>query len=71
MPVNHKCCSLKLADFRVFELMINCYGPVRSGQNIIGSVRGWGHKMYYFSVWSGSGQKITGHYGVEVPKNRV
>ena len=48
--------------------MLNCFGPVRSGENIIGSVRGRGHKIYYFSVWSGSGQKITGQYGVGVPK---
>ena len=51
-----------------FGLMLNCFGPVRSGENIIGSVRGRGHKIYYFSVRSGSGQKITGHYGVGVPK---
>ena len=51
-----------------FWLMLNCFGPVRSGENIIGSVRGQGHKIYYFSVRSGSGQKITGQYGVGVPK---
>ena len=51
-----------------FELMLNCFGPVRSGENIIGSVRGQGHKIYYFSVRSGSGQKITGQYGVGVAK---
>ena len=28
----------------------------------------WGHKMYYFWVQCGSSQKITGHYGVWVPK---
>ena len=48
--------------------MLNCFGPVRSGENIIGSVRGRGHKIYYFSVRSGSGQKITGQCGVGVPK---
>ena len=51
-----------------FGLMLNCFGPVRSGENIIGSVRGRGHKIYYFSVRSGSGQNITGQYGVGVPK---
>ena len=55
----------KLVDF---GLMLNCFGPVRSGENIIGSVRGRGHKMYNFSVRSGSGQKITGQYGIGVPK---
>ena len=48
--------------------MLNFFGLVRSGENIIGSVRGRGHKIYYFSVRSGSGQKITGQYGVGVPK---
>ena len=48
--------------------MLNCFGPVRSGENIIGSVRGRGNKIYYFSVRSGSGQKITGQYGIGVPK---
>ena len=48
--------------------MLNCFGPVRSGENKIESVRGRGHKIYYFSVRSGSGQKITGQYGVGVPK---
>ena len=51
-----------------FGLMLNCFGPVRSGENIIGSVRGRGHKIYYFSVRSGSEQKITGQYGIGVPK---
>ena len=51
-----------------FGLMLNCFGPVWSGENIIGSVRGWGHKVYCFSVRSGSGQKIMGQYGVGVPK---
>ena len=51
-----------------FGLMLNCFGPVRSGENIIGSVRGRGHKVYYFSVRSGSGKKITGQYGFGVPK---
>ena len=51
-----------------FGLVLNCFGPVRSGENIIGSVRGRGHKIYYFSVRSGSGKKITGQYGVGVPK---
>ena len=49
-----------------FGLMLNCFGPVR--WNIIGSVWGQGHKIYYFSVRSGSGQKITGQYGIGVPK---
>ena len=49
-------------------MMLNCFGPVRSGENIIGSVRGRGHKIYYFSVRSGSGQKLTGHFGVGVSK---
>ena len=48
--------------------LINCFGVVQSGQKIIGSVRGRGHKIYYFSVQSGLGQKITGHYRVGVPK---
>ena len=48
--------------------MLNCFGPVRSGENIIGSVRGQGHRIYYFSVLSRSGQKITGRFGVGVPK---
>ena len=48
--------------------MLNCFGPVQSGENIIGSVRGRGHKIYYFSVRSGSGQKITGQYLFGVPK---
>ena len=43
-----------------FGLMLNCFGLVRSWENIIGLVRGQGHKIYYFSVWFGSGQKITG-----------
>ena len=51
-----------------FGLMLNCFGPVRSGENIIGSVRGRGHKIYYFSVRSESGKKITGQYGFGVPK---
>ena len=51
-----------------FGLMLDCFGPVRSGENIIGSVRGRGHKIYYFSVLSGSGKKITGQYGFGVPK---
>ena len=49
-------------------IVFNCFGPVRFGENIIGSVRGRDHKIYYFSVRSGSGQKITGQYGVGVPK---
>ena len=64
------CYSLKLVNF---GLMINCFGPVRSGagQNIIGSF--WGPrvgaiKFTFFSVRSGSGQKIMRHYRVEVPK---
>ena len=36
-----------------FRLMINCFGLVRFG--------------HYFLVRSGSGQKITGHFGVRVP----
>ena len=51
-----------------FGLMLNCFGPVRSGEYIIGSVRGRGHKIYYFSVRSGSGQNITGQYRFGVPK---
>ena len=43
--------------------MINCFGPAR-----IKSVGGWGHQIYYILVRSRSGQKITGHYGVRVPK---
>ena len=43
-------CSLKLVNF---ELMLNCFGPVWSRENIIGSVRGRGHKIYYFLVRSG------------------
>ena len=52
-----------------FGLMLNCFGPVRSGENIIGSVRGRGHKIYYFSVRSGSGQKIMGAIPVRGAKN--
>ena len=51
--------------------MLNCFGPVRSRVNIIGSVRGRGHNIYYFSVQCGSGQKITGQYGVGVSKVAV
>ena len=40
----------------------------RSGENIIESVRGRGHKICYFSVRSGSGQKITGQCRFGVPK---
>ena len=58
-------CSLKLVNF---GLMLNCFGPVRSGENIIWSVRDRGHRIYYFSVRSGSGQEITGRFGVGVPK---
>ena len=46
----------------------NIIGSVRSGENIIGSVQGRGNKICYFSVRSGSGQMVTGHYGVGVPK---
>ena len=35
--------------------------PDRTG---LKPVRGWGHKIYYLSVWSGSGQKITEHSGL-------
>ena len=28
----------------------------------------WGHKIYFFRVWSGSGQDITEYYGVGVKK---
>ena len=48
--------------------MINCFGSVRSGQNIIRLVRGLGHKTHYFSIQSVSGQKITGHFVVGIPK---
>ena len=58
-------CSLKLVQF---GLMLICFGPVRSGENIIRSVRGRGHRIYFFSVQSGSGQKITGRFRVGVPK---
>ena len=51
--------SLKLVNAKSF----------RSGENIIGSVRGRGGRIYYFSVRSGSGQKITGRFGVGVPNN--
>ena len=52
-----------------FGLMLNCLGLVRSAENIIGSVQGRGHKiLLFFSVRSRSGQKITGQYGVGVPK---
>ena len=59
--------SVRVETFN-FGLMLNCFGPVRSGENIIGSVRGRGHKIYYFSVRSGSGQKITGQCRFGVPK---
>ena len=29
-----------------FGLMLKCFGPVRSGENIIGSVQGRGHQIY-------------------------
>ena len=58
--------SLKLVDF---GLMINCFGLIQSGQNIIRSAHSQDHKTYYFSVRSGSGQKITGYYGVWGAKN--
>ena len=48
-----------------FGLMINCFVPVRSEQNIIGSV-GLGSGPY--SVRSWSGQKITGHFEVGCQK---
>ena len=48
--------------------MLNCFGPVRSGENIIGSVQGQGNKIYYFLVQFGLPQKITGQYRVGVPK---
>ena len=43
------------------------FGPLWSRQNIIGSVRGRGHKIDYFWVRSRLRQKITGHYRVGVP----
>ena len=49
-----------------FGLMLNCFGPVRSGENIIGSSGVGAIKFTIFR--SGLGQKITGQYGVEVPK---
>ena len=51
----------------VWNLLLLCFwvgnklfqsSLAQSRQNIIGSVRDWGHKMYYFSARSGSGQKI-------------
>ena len=44
-----------------FGLMLNCFSPLWSGENIIGLVRDRGCKIYYFSVRSGSGQKITAY----------
>ena len=41
-------------------------GPDRVEYNRFGPSPG--HKIYYFRVQSGSGQDITGHYGVGVPK---
>ena len=41
-------------------------GSDRVEYNRIGPSRG--HKIYFFRVWSGSGQDITGHYRVGVPK---
>ena len=43
-----------------FGLMIKCFDPVQSGKYIIRLVRGRGHKIYYFQVWFGLGQKIQG-----------
>ena len=60
---SHVCGNLKLANFR---LMMNCFSPVQSGQNMIGLVRGRAIKFTIF--WSGSGQKITWHYRVELLK---
>ena len=48
--------------------MINCFSPVWSGQNIIGSVQDQAHTIYFFVVQSRSVQEVTGHYGVRVPK---
>ena len=52
-------------NFRVDAKLFRS-APVRI---IIGSVRGRGHRIYYFSVRSGSGQKITERFGVGVPLN--
>ena len=49
-----------------FGFILNCFGPVQGKYNRVGP--GSGHKIYYFLVQSGSGQKITGQYGVGVPK---
>ena len=57
------CCSPKRVNF---GLMIKWFGPVRVEYNRIDPGRG--HKSDYFRVRSRSGQKITGHYGVEVLK---
>ena len=40
--------------------------PDRVEYNRVGPSRG--HKIYFFRVRSGSGQDVTGHYGVGVPK---
>ena len=41
-------------------------GPDRVEYNRVGPSRG--HKIYFFRVRSGSGQDITGQYGIGVPK---
>ena len=46
--------------------MLNCFGPVRPGENIIGSS---GLGVIKFTIFrSGPVQKITGQYGVGVPE---
>ena len=52
-------CSLKLD----FGLMLNCFSQVRSGENIIRSGLGRGHKIYYFWLHSGWVKRKRGIMG--------
>ena len=57
---SHVYCSLKFVSF---GMTINCFGPVWSGQNIIGSVRGWAIKFIIFRSgpgWAKDNGEILG-----------
>ena len=56
---------MKLVNFQVDEKLLPS-GLVRAEYDRIGL--GLCHKIYYFSVWSRSGQKIMGQYRISVPK---
>ena len=58
----HVCCSLKRIDLGVDDKLIR-FGPsrIQSDQSKVGAIE--------FAIFgSGSGHKIVGHYGVDVPK---